>query len=145
MEIKDSMQVIKRDGTVVEFDRAKIENAIKKCFSEFDRDGTIPAISISESIFHNASDKISVERIQDEVERALMHIGEYDAAKAYILFRDKKAELRKLKPVPEKVRKAFDYSAKYFESPIQQFQFFDKYSRFNYARGRRETWAGTGS
>lgn len=38
---------------------------------------------------------------------------------------------------------SFEESAKYFNSPLQQFQFFDKYSRFNYDLGRRETWVET--
>lgn len=34
-------------------------------------------------------------------------------------------------------------SEKYFETSLQQFQFFDKYSRFRYDLGRRETWRET--
>lgn len=34
----------------------------------------------------------------------------------------------------------FAEAARYFPSPLQQFQFFDKTSRFDYAKGRRETW-----
>lgn len=34
-------------------------------------------------------------------------------------------------------------SEKYFETQLQQYQFFDKYSRFNYEHGRRETWKET--
>lgn len=34
----------------------------------------------------------------------------------------------------------FAQSAKYFNTPLQLFQFFDKYSRYNYDLGRRETW-----
>ena len=30
-----------------------------------------------------------------------------------------------------------------FPTPIQKFQFFDKYSRFDYEKGRRETWIET--
>lgn len=41
------------------------------------------------------------------------------------------------------VRAAFDDAARYFPTPLQQFQFFDKYSRFDYAQGRRETWVET--
>lgn len=45
--------------------------------------------------------------------------------------------------VPEEIKKAFDESSKYFPTPLQQFQFFDKYSRFNYKNMRRETWVET--
>lgn len=42
--------------------------------------------------------------------------------------------------VPSIVKKAFDESKQYFPTPIQEFQLYDKYSRFNYDLGRRETW-----
>ena len=37
----------------------------------------------------------------------------------------------------------FAESKKYFKTPLQEFQFFDKYSRFNREKGRRETWKET--
>ena len=37
----------------------------------------------------------------------------------------------------------YEESDKYFPTPLQKFQFFDKYSRFNYNLGRRETWVET--
>lgn len=40
-------------------------------------------------------------------------------------------------------RVAFTDAAIYFPTQLQQFQFFDKYSRFDYERGRRETWPET--
>lgn len=45
--------------------------------------------------------------------------------------------------VPEEVRDAYAASALFFQTPLQQFQFFDKYSRYDYAQGRRETWIET--
>jgi len=39
--------------------------------------------------------------------------------------------------------KVFKDSKKYFPTAIQEFQFLDKYSRFNYDKGRRETWIET--
>lgn len=37
----------------------------------------------------------------------------------------------------------FAEAAQYFPTPLQQFQFFDKTSRYDYAKGRRETWPET--
>lgn len=37
----------------------------------------------------------------------------------------------------------FAEAAQYFPTPLQQFQFFDKTSRFDYEKGRRETWPET--
>lgn len=45
--------------------------------------------------------------------------------------------------VPFDVKNAFLEAEKYFPSPLQMFQFFDKYSRFNYEKKRRETWIET--
>jgi ribonucleoside-diphosphate reductase alpha chain len=45
--------------------------------------------------------------------------------------------------VSEETKKMFTESDTYFPTPIQKFQFFDKYSRFNYDLGRRETWTET--
>lgn len=61
-------------------------------------------------------------------------------AKAYILYRAEHAQTRH---VPTHVRQAFDESDVYFKTPIQKYQFYDKYSRYNYSLGRRETWIET--
>lgn len=45
--------------------------------------------------------------------------------------------------IPEEIRKAFAESDRYFPTSLQKFQFFDKYSRFDYNLGRRETWVET--
>ena len=42
--------------------------------------------------------------------------------------------------VPKNVKDAFNESSKYFPTPIQAFQYLDKYARFNYDLKRRETW-----
>src|SRR4029077_16816210 len=53
------------------------------------------------------------------------------------------AKQRQERPVPDEVRDAFAEADQYFPTPIQKFQFFDKYSRFDYDKGRRETWIET--
>lgn len=45
--------------------------------------------------------------------------------------------------IPENVIDAFKQADKFFPTEIQKFQFFDKYSRFNYRKKRRETWIET--
>lgn len=45
--------------------------------------------------------------------------------------------------VPSIVKKAFNEADKYFPTEIQKFQYFDKYSRFDYDNMRRETWIET--
>ena len=86
------MQVIKRDGRKVEFDKDKIKEAVLKAFNEVypntNEDNTNDANYVCEEVC-NSIDKlneISVEQIQDVVENILMG---YDtvAAKAYITYR----------------------------------------------------------
>src|SRR3990167_1726890 len=138
--------IIKRDGKTASFDSDKIEQALGKCFRGL---GRTPSVSLSE-ITHSVINIISVkftqptvEQVQDIVETVLQSIGEYDAAKRYILYRAEHAKIREKRPIPEDVKQAFSDSAKYFPTALQQFQFFDKYSRYNYDLGRRETWVET--
>jgi ribonucleoside-triphosphate reductase len=86
---------------------------------------------------------ISIETIQNIVEMVLQQAGHLQAAKNYILYRDRHNRLRQARPIPQDVKTAFSEAAVYFPTQLTQFQFFDKYSRFDYARGRRESWIET--
>lgn len=140
-------QVIKRDGRIVEFDQFRIENAIHKCLRANREDGLLSgyiANQVVNVVSARYQDAIpTVEQIQDAVEMMLLASGKYEAAKSYILYRAEHAKMREVRPIPEHVRRAFAESEKYFKTPLQQFQFYDKYSRFNYDLGRRETWTET--
>jgi ribonucleoside-triphosphate reductase len=148
----DSVQIpttiVKRDGRQVPFEPERIQSAISKCFQSFDREPNTPVSEITRRVVNIVAAKASrgvpsVEEVQDIVEMVLQAAGEFEAAKRYILYRAEHAKERERRPVPEDVRAAFDASDKYFPTPIQKFQFFDKYSRFNYDLGRRETWIET--
>lgn len=138
--------VVKRDGRVVPFEINKIERAIKACFDDL---GKEPSTSIRElarrtvNIIGAKYKKPTVEQVQDTVEIVLQAAGEFEAAKSYIIYRAEHAKMREMRPVPKEVSEAFAESDKYFGNQIQKFQFFDKYSRFNYDYGRRETWKET--
>lgn len=45
--------------------------------------------------------------------------------------------------IPDEVKEAFKKSSEHFPTAIQAFQLFDKYSRFDHNKGRRETWPET--
>jgi len=137
------MNVIKRDGRVVPYDRTRIERAIGKCFASLGVEADAEALSydVEEALFA-LYETPTVEQIQDVVEGILAEV-DFQAARAYILYREQKAKQRERKPIPQEVRTAFEESARYFPTPLQQFQFYDKYSRFNYELGRRETWPET--
>ena len=105
------MKVQKRTGQIVDFDLEKIENAIKKAFDskqvEYD-----PAIveSVDKSISLTYTNvPVSVETIQDYVERALMQFGYYDIAKTFILYREQRKSTRF-------VKERIDYMNQYSQS-----------------------------
>jgi ribonucleoside-diphosphate reductase alpha chain len=138
--------ITKRDGRVVPFDIKRIENAMRRCFAGLGRtpDTTIEELAQQAlNIIAAKYNQPSVEEVQDIVEIVLQAAGEYDAAKSYILYRAEHAKQRKVRPIPETVRLAFAESDRYFPTQLQKFQFYDKYSRFNYDLGRRETWIET--
>ena len=86
------MQVIKRDGRKVEFDKDKIKEAVLKAFNEVYPNANGDNISEANNVCKEVCDsidklnEISVEQIQDVVENILMG---YDTvvAKAYITYR----------------------------------------------------------
>ncbi len=92
----------KRDGRIVKFDQEKIAAAIAKAFvavgREKDREPASLARKVVEETELRFSDIIAgVEDIQDAVERGLIQAGYSDVAKAYILYRQKRSEIREAK------------------------------------------------
>lgn len=92
------MQVIKRDGKRVEFDKSRIVNAITLAMQRTDKgvDGQL-ANSIADSIKFPYRDEVSVDEIQDEVEKKLMASKRKDVAKHYIKYRQKRDVARQSK------------------------------------------------
>lgn len=92
-----SNYIIKRNGERKEFDINKINTAISKAMIEADRynedNSKKLSIIIAKEIVPSSKD-YSVEEIQDMVEETLMKYGEAQAAKKYILYRNKRTELR---------------------------------------------------
>ena len=95
-------QVVKRDGKIVDFNISKISAAITKAFVALDKQyhpSVIDLISL-----HVTSDfekkirdgKITVEEIQDSVEKVLSESGYADVAKAYILYRRQREKVRNI-------------------------------------------------
>src|SRR4051794_23817644 len=138
--------IVKRDGRIVTFDPGRIEFALSRCFAALGREPYTPISELAlrvVNIMCARPGQPAVEAVQDAVELTLQAAGEFEAAKAYILYRAEHAKQRQERPIPEEVREAFAEADQYFPTPIQKFQFFDKYSRFDYDKGRRETWIET--
>jgi intein/homing endonuclease len=138
--------IVKRDGRVTPFDGERIERAIGKCFASLGYKPVTPLPDLTRQVVNIVTAKYqqpTVEQVQDIVEMVLQSAGEYEAAKHYILYRAEHAKMRQERPIPELVRAAFAESDAYFPTQLQKFQYYDKYARFNYDLGRRETWIET--
>ena len=94
------MKFIKRDGTAVEFDSAKIYAAVEKANNATDSRYRISEEEIS-SLTKEVVEKCKklrhtprIEEVQDMVEDALMAIGAFTLAKTSITYRYRHALLR---------------------------------------------------
>lgn len=96
------MQVLKRDGRKVEFDKTKIEEAITKA-AIADKMDLISAKAVGKRITQavvfdiqvEGGAIIDIEEVQDIVEEALME-KHPSIAKAYILYREKRTKMRRI-------------------------------------------------
>ena len=96
-------KVQKRDGKAVDFDISKISNAIKSAFEAQEKPfhpDIIDFLALKVTADYTSKIKdglISVEDIQDSVEKVLVQAGYDDVAKAYILYRRQHEKLRNVK------------------------------------------------
>lgn len=91
------MKVIKRDGKIVPFDLSRIERAISLASSAVNAE--IDANSLARKVFKKIEgrESVHVEEIQDLVEETLMSEGYPEVARAFILYRNRRSEARKIK------------------------------------------------
>ena len=104
-QVKSSLlsTIIKRNGAVVPFNALKIERAVEKAMKATGNYvDTVPkkiTANVLEKIEKicqaDSSFEVTVEHVQDFVELALMESDYHNVAKAYILYRDYRAQLRK--------------------------------------------------
>ncbi|MHC4200449.1 MAG: ATP cone domain-containing protein, partial [Planctomycetota bacterium] len=103
-------QVRKRDGRVVHFDDGKIAEAVFKAARAVggedralaDELGGVVTLFLEK---HYSGDVPGIEDIQDMVEKVLIETGHAKTAKAYILYRQKRAELRERARVWKRVER----------------------------------------
>src|SRR5581483_7020567 len=157
METKRYRELIpkmeKRDGRIVSFDFEKIVHAIQKAMVAAGEGGETEATLVA----HQVASELArfakkyknflptVEGIQDSVEKQLM-LNDFTAtAKSYILYRDKRNQMRAEHiEIPEDVRKMADESKKYFKgNALGEFVYLRSYSKWIPEEGRRETWVET--
>jgi ribonucleoside-diphosphate reductase alpha chain len=144
----------KRDGRIVPFDFAKIERAIGRAMASIEEgsseEATMIAYRVVSDLVRTArkhKDFIpTVEGIQDEVERQLILSDYVNTAKAYILYRAKRAKVRWDEgiTVPDHVKKLVKESKKYFKgNHLGEFVYLRTYAKWVEGENRRETWIET--
>src|SRR5580765_7417655 len=112
-------KVIRRNGAVVGFEPGKISVAVTKAFLAVEGGQSAASARIRELVSaltdavvgalvrrQPGGGTFHIEDIQDQVELALMRSGEHEAARAYVLYREKRAEARaheaaQKKPAPQ--------------------------------------------
>lgn len=102
MAMVEITKIRKRDGRVVEFDPGKITNAILKSFTATKTKNGEVAKKLTKQIVEIVAKKFEgrapgVENVQDVVEEMLIKNGYADVAKAYILYRQQRTEVRTAK------------------------------------------------
>ncbi len=96
-------RVIKRDGSIADFDLGRISTAIMKAFTaagcNFNKDVIeLLALRVTADFVPKIRNScISVEDIQDSAERVLIQAGYAEPAKQYILYRKQHEKLRNVK------------------------------------------------
>ena len=97
MEVKVVDRIVKRNGQVVPYDGTKIVLAIEKSFfsvkESVDQAYLSDLLEQIEAQF-DGRQEVDVEEIQDTVEKILMKNEKYNVAKSYILYREKRTQMR---------------------------------------------------
>ncbi len=93
--------IIKRDGQLVPYDRSRIANAIFKAAASTGGFGFEEADRLSMAVERRTAESYAgqiptVEDLQDIVESVLMENGHVDTARAYIIYRHKRTEVREV-------------------------------------------------
>ncbi|MDO8564633.1 MAG: ATP cone domain-containing protein [bacterium] len=144
----------KRDGRIVPFDSERIVHAISRAMKAAEEGSEEEAKRVAgvvesellrlKELSRDRRFLPSIELIQDVVEQTLMNEGLTLTAKAYIIYRQKRAELRQNRGVvPAPVREIAEQSKAYFRSTLGEFVYYRSYSRWIPEKGRRETWIET--
>jgi ribonucleoside-diphosphate reductase alpha chain len=95
-------KIMKRDGRTVSFDEGKIAAAVLKALEAVQKVDEKLAGQVTEDVVQLINERFeakipSVENVQDIVEEVLIRKGYADVAKSYILYRQKRTEIREFK------------------------------------------------
>ena len=113
------INVIKRNGNKVDFDKNKIVEAILKANKDVQgrqKASVKLAREIAKNIENYDKSKLTVEEIQDLVEKELMSAEKFDLAKAYILYREKRAMVRQSNTTDISIKELIDGTNDYWNT-----------------------------
>ena len=96
------MNVIKRDGTVQNYDFLKILSAVTKAFNSVNQDVPEKFMeqvkeSVERLIIKNNGAGTPIEDIQDVIQKELINRNKYEVVEAFITYRKKREEVRQEK------------------------------------------------
>lgn len=113
------MKVIKRNGTIVDFDKKRIINAIQKANEEveYGERATLQEINtIIDGVVSQGLDSISVEDIQDIIEKSLMELDRQELSKKYIIYRYKRELVRKANTTDKTIKELLEGDSEYWNT-----------------------------
>ena len=113
------MKIIKRDGTIVDYNSEKIKVAISKANLEVADNEQATEQEINKIIKHIENLKkprILVEDIQDIIEQKLMAIGKYALAKKYITYRYTRELVRKANTTDQSIKELIEGESEYWNN-----------------------------
>ena len=104
------MQVVKRDGSIEEFNVDKIISAVEKAFKSCNKKMPQYLYDMIGALFGTLEgDTIGIEEIQNKVEDVLMNDKHFDVARSYIIYREQHKQARF-------IRERIDYMDEYSQS-----------------------------
>jgi ribonucleoside-diphosphate reductase alpha chain len=120
-----ALSVVRRNGTLSPFDPSKISVAISKAFVAVEGTGAEASQRIHATVEslaaqivatllrrHHGGQAVSIEDVQDQVELALMRSGEHKVARAYVLYREERAQQRRAQQAVRPEPASLNYAIK---------------------------------
>ena len=134
-------KIIRRNGSVVAFDRNKISIAVAKAFRAVRGHKVAESAGIRE-VIHDTTNRVvesltrhrpllstfHIEEVQDQVELALMRGEHHDVARAYVLYREERAKKRREKTISLVEKEVFVVNAKGERRPLDGHDLEEKIS-----------------
>jgi ribonucleoside-diphosphate reductase alpha chain len=146
-------KIKKRDGSLVKFDMERISTAVLKAMTASQEGSEAEAVRVAAAVTKDLqrlarkADSTfipTVEEIQNLVEKQLILHNFVSTSKSYILYRQRRSELRQERGmVPKEVKELVETSQQYFQNQLSEFVYYTTYSRWLPDQNRREAWVET--